>query len=452
MINLIKETLVRVLPKNNQISIKINPEHPLLILLAAIDWDRLIIIIKNAREVNGKQNRGPDPHYRELAGALLVMAIRSCTLRDAMELIQHHAIFRLYCNLENSTWTPNFRTIHDFIKSLGEEGLKRVNEYVLEVANGRGFLDLKSLCADTTAQESSIPYPTEMGLAHQFIKSIAAAIGTIGGKIGDLKSYTIKKLDTATKLLKHYRFFASSKEEKTVLLKKIIEEAKRVRQRVASTIAKSAKKTISSLKGQKKKALTTMQELLETFSKLAPQMDYFVKTGYVARNKIVSLFQEKVRAIPRGKDGKETEFGIKWCIAQLSGYIFGFSRGSAYDGDYAVEAVKEQKRIFSEGPTSFGFDRGGWSEDHIEQIKDLGVKEIGIAPKGNAEWLVGKETQKKIFCERSQVEGKIGTLKAYGFNKPRSKTSEGMLRTGQLSIIRFNLGKMTRDLSSLMDF
>ncbi len=451
MINLIKETLNRVLPKNNQISIPINRKDPHLILFATIDWDRLIQIIRNARELNGKQNRGPDPHYRELAGALLVLALESCTLRKAMNLIQYHIVYRIICNLQNSSWTPDFRTIHDFVKSLGEEGLKRVNEYFLEVAHCKGILDLKSLCADTTAQESSIPYPTEIGLSHQFIKSIASAIVTVGGKLGNLKSYTNKKLEEATNLLKHSRFFAKTKEEKRETLKELIDLAKKVQKHVKSSIKHAATKTISSLKGHKKRAFYTMSDLIETFGELSPQMDYFARTGKVAKNKIVSLFQNLIRSIPRGKDGKETEFGLKWGIAQVGGYIFGFSNGSAYDGDYAVEAIKEQKRIFGEIPKSFGFDRGGWSEDHINDIKILGVKNIGIAPKGNASWLVDKKEQKKIFCERSQIEGKIGTIKGYGFNKPRSKTSEGMLRTGQLAIIRFNLEKLSRDITSMVN-
>jgi hypothetical protein len=172
----------------------------------------------------------------------------------------------------------------------------------------------------------------------------------------------------------------------------------------------------------------------------------------VAKNKIISLFQTLVRSIPRGKDGKDIEFGIKWCIGQFQGgYIFGFSNGNMYEGDYAVETVKEAINIFGEIPESFGYDRGGWSKEHIEMIEELGVEKIGIAPKGQSSWLVSKKDQKQIFSERAQVEGKIGTLKHYGFNKPHSKTSEGMLRSGQLSIIRFNLSKLGRDIQNMME-
>ncbi len=65
----------------------------------------------------------------------------------------------------------------------------------------------------------------------------------------------------------------------------------------------------------------------------------------------------------------------------------------------------------------------------MTELKRLGVKDIGLAPRGRSHWLVPEKVKAKLVSERAQVEGGIGTIKCgkYGFNKPsaRSVTTMG---------------------------
>jgi len=63
----------------------------------------------------------------------------------------------------DSTWQPDQVTIFDFTKMLGAEGMEIINQEVLMLAKDIGFLDLKQLMSDTTAQEAKIPYLTAVG-------------------------------------------------------------------------------------------------------------------------------------------------------------------------------------------------------------------------------------------------------------------------------------------------
>ena len=92
--------------------------------------------------------------------------------------------------------------------------------------------------------------------------------------------------------------------------------------------------------------------------------------------------------------------------------------------------------------------RGGWSESHMDQMKNLRVKKVAVAPRGKEKWKVSKSCEDRLKCERAQVEGKIGTLKHYGFNKPEEKTTPGMKRAARRAELRFNLGKLYRDLTA----
>ena len=105
------------------IHMEVAKNHPFLILMEALCWDTLIQLSRDAREMNGKRNTGPDPSYRALLGAIIVRILHSCTLRKAMDLIQYHSPSRILCGLDTSCWTPDFRTIHDFEMSLGDGGL-----------------------------------------------------------------------------------------------------------------------------------------------------------------------------------------------------------------------------------------------------------------------------------------------------------------------------------------
>lgn len=201
--------------------------------------------------------------------------------------------------------------------------------------------------------------------------------------------------------------------------------------------------------GAKKRAANHMAETYLTMSQLIDQIHHWIKTGFVVKEKIVALFQSQLRSIGRGKIGKDVEFGLKWGINQIRGgyvHLFMMKEMRAADCDYAVQAIEEHIKLFGHPPKEYGFDSGGWSDPHMEKMKDLGVKRFGVAPKGREKWKVSKSYEDRIKRERAQVEGKIGTLKHFGFNKPEEKTTPGMRRAARRAELRFNCGKFLRDL------
>jgi hypothetical protein len=121
--------------------------------------------------------------------------------------------------------------------------------------------------------------------------------------------------------------------------------------------------------------------------------------------------------------------------------------GNVNEFDCAVNAVKEHIALFGTPPEEYGYDRGGWSEDHIEEIKKLGVKRIAIAPKGQAKWKVSDRCKEQMVRERAQCEGSIGCLKRVGLNRPYAKNTQSSLRAGQRAALRLNLTKIVRDIN-----
>ena len=440
--------------KSLEIKIYVPEDHLLVVLTAILEWEELIkVAVVRRSQVLKMPQVGRRPHLREMLGVLVLRAIKSCTLQEAMDLARHYAPARILCgfidkNGVDSGMGPDFRTISDFEIMMGEEGLKRFNALVLRAAAKLGFADINGLCADTTAQEAAIPYPTEVGLMRSFARSVMNGINALKGLPEEIKQEVQTVGEKISKKVRKYRLFAKNLEEKQELGTKILKLVSKL-QTIATEVSGSIQNGQVEIKAKSRRFVNRLPALLKTFSKLKPQIGYFFKNGRPCRNKIISLDQPEARSIPRGKDGKDCEFGFKWIVNRIrNGYIWlsvNADLGNANEFDCAVNAVKEHIALFGKPPKDFGYDRGGWSEYHIEKIKQLGVKRIAIAPKGQAKWKVSGQCREKMVRERAQVEGSIGCLKRVGFNRPYSKNTQSTLRAGHRAALRLNLTKFVRD-------
>src|SRR5208283_5107037 len=149
-------------------------------LTDTLDWTEMEDQAQQIRSSKLKNAAGRPPHLRASLGAMLLMAIRRLTYREAEDLIRYYAPARYLCGLTETEWTPDFTTIQDFTELMGEEGIKLINQHVVHMAVKEKLADPKTLVADTTAQEASVPYPNEMGLMSGFLSSVASAARKVG--------------------------------------------------------------------------------------------------------------------------------------------------------------------------------------------------------------------------------------------------------------------------------
>jgi IS5 family transposase len=190
--------------------------------------------------------------------------------------------------------------------------------------------------------------------------------------------------------------------------------------------------------------------LHETMTKLLPQIQYWLRTGFVASGKIISLHIPQRYSVVRAKIGKTVEFGLSWGITRLrGGFILGTlaqERNDVQDSKFAVRAVEEHKALFGKAPRAYAYDRAGYSKKNVAALHKLGVKHVGLAPRGRAEWRI----REQLFRERAKVEGGIGTIKAprYGFNRPAARSAPMMGACGQRAILGFNIHKLARELAA----
>ena len=432
--------------QSTRVKIVLKEDHELVKLTGLVNWHELTEIAMTIRD-SKKTVCGSQPRYRALLGAVALMATKNMTFRDAEDLIAHYAPARYLCDLMDSDVGLDHVTIFDFTKMLGDVGIAQINHSILSKAQILGIMNPSQLMSDTTAQEAKIPYPTETGLMMRFGQLVQKAVSGLGGKFRDIKDNVKEKVQEIKELVRNSHLFAKGKEQKGKVGRKIYHTVKELHASLAEILA-----TGSKLTSKGGKDLTALVSLMD---RLLPQILFFLKTGFVAHKKIIHLQMSELYSIVRGKAGKKVEFGLKWGISRLGGgFLQGFLLAGgqhAADQKFCLEALNQHQKIFGKAPTTFGFDRGGYSASNIKKAKKLGVINVGIAPTGKTPWVVSETLRKSIVRERALVEGGIGTIKSsrYGFNKPNAKSTAAMARCGQRAILGFNMRKLTREWSSM---
>ncbi len=111
-----------------------------------------------------------------------------------------------------------------------------------------------------------------------------------------------------------------------------------------------------------------------------------------------------------------------------------------------MRAVEDLAALFGRAPRSYAYDRAGHSAENLVRLRHLGVRNIGLAPRGHTAWAVKGQVKKDLIRERALVEGSIGTIKRqrYGFNRPAAQSVAMMGVCGQRAVLGFNLGKLVR--------
>ena len=270
----------------------------------------------------------------------------------------------------------------------------------------------------------------------------------------DFLGKTARKFEAAKKKLRDYRLGAKSKTK--AAKDRMVSEMTAIVDGIRSALGAAldaAKSGAAKLRGHGVVARSHLARLHDTMTKLLPQIRHWLRTGHVASGKIINLYIPELYSIVRGKVGKTVEFGLRWGIARLRG---GFllatvsqSKLELEDARFAVRAVRDHATLFGKPPRAYAYDRGGWSAANVSAIKKLGVRDVGLAPCGRAQWAVHGRTRDRLIHERALVEAGIGSIKSsrYGFNRPAARSAAMMGACGQRAVLGFNLNKLVRHLA-----
>jgi hypothetical protein len=437
------------LQKLERVSIDVDYPHPLLRLKRALDWEAIQRVMvaawrKANKNIDGRPGLSwPVSLYMPL---LVLMLVKKFDSRQMEHYLAENVVARVFLSRQDDP-TPQIRdhsSIARALEALGAEGLQQVNPLLLERAEKYGFADPALVSGDTTAQELPIGYPNEPGILRGLAQRCLRALGRLRQKGVAAVEETLQQAKTVLKSVKQYHLFAKQKEEKDLLLRRLIEQTQDLIQG-ASGVVETVRQGTDRVQRSACQKLLRMKQVAEI---LIPQIMQWMSTGVVAKGKIVHAGITQARAIVRNK----VEFGLKYLINRIGGgYVFGkLVAANSDERKMPLETLSSYREVFGKAATPewISYDRGGWSELGIKKLAKAGIKKIGIEPKGKADWLIAEEDQKLVKSERGKMEGSIGTLKSekYGFNKPKERKWEMIQAAGQRSRVSLNLNKLMRDL------
>ena len=427
--------------------VSLEPNHRLVVLCKAIPWDELIeqcipilyqeqgILVDVGRRLN----------LRAHLGIYILQSVHGWTDRWSEEMLRFYVPARLFCGLLDSTASLDRTSIEDFRNRFAEKGAQLITQKMLDIAKEFGFTEPDDVDMDTTVQEAGITHPTEMKLLSRLMRKAS----TVHKKLRKLGKKGLKAMKAMTKqfsrLETDYRFFAKTKENKDKLIRKAVVLSGKVLSELSSLVP--GKNGFDSLRHQQQ---LDILKLLDLGPRLLEQILYWLNTGKVAKDKIISLWKVMPAAIKKGKIGKPVEFGRKWIInAYRGGYVLltAPNNPKISDQNCVWHSLQLHHKTFDQVPTSYAADRGMWGAPNLELCMNAGIKNIGIQPKGKAEALVSQRELHRLSNRRAGIEARIAHLKTRGLGRSRMKSDAGDLISGYRSAIYYNCTHLMRDLA-----
>lgn len=427
--------------------VSLSPNHRLVILCKAIPWDELIekSIPILYQEQGVFVDVGRRLNLRAHLGIYMLQSVHGWTDRWSEEMLRFYVPARLFCGLLDSTATLDRTSIEDFRNRFGEKGAQLITHQMLQIAKEFGFTEPDDVDMDTTVQEAGITHPTEMKLLHRLVKK-AGAIHKRLRRLGKKGLHAMKTVAKEfAKLETNYRFYAKTKERKDKIIRQSVALSEKILNELSTLVP--GKKTFDSLHHHHQMDIL---KLLDLGPRLLEQIIYWLDTGRVAKNKIISLWKLMPTAIKKGKIGKPVEFGRKWVInTYRGGYVLLMApkNPKTSDQNCVWHSLDLHHKTFDQAPKTYAADRGMWGAPNLELCMNAGIKKIGIQPKGKAKALVSQRELHRLSNRRAAIEARIAHLKTRGLGRSRMKSDVGDLISGYRSAIYYNCSLLMRDLA-----
>ena len=345
--------------------------------------------------------------------------------------------WRFFCHLSLQDRVPDSTTLIKLNQRFGDERLAILNKALIKHLVKTKAIRPRKIRIDSTTIETNIIYPTDIGLMHQVVKTLTGHAKAAGVKISNHVGATKKALARLGASLK-----SKNKQQKT----QVKEALRKTTEFALETIAecKNAMKRIS----EKRKNFTRDMEIAE---KILEQTKQKLSGITSIPERIVSLHDPEARPIRKGKLKKPNEFGRTLQLVQdSSGIILDheLQHGNPSDKTELLSLVKKFKKRFGRAPSELAADKGYYSEENINLLKEIKVKRIGIAKIGRLSKTEKKKQHSRWFKNlqrfRCGIEAGISMLKrCFSLGDTRVRGTKATAVCVNWAIFSYNLWQMT---------
>lgn len=409
--------------------LELDPENRWVKLAHKIDWD---LLEEKYCHLYCEDNGARAKSIRLGLGALIIKQIEDLPDEKLVLHIQENPYMQYFCGIKEYSRKLPFEPslMVAFRKRFNDKIISEINEMMFKatpIKEEENSDDDKkdppnsgTLILDATCTPADIAFPQDINLCNEAREKTEQMIETMHkGNIGKAEKPRMDK----NKARREYLKVAKSKNRSRKTLRKVIKKQ-------LSYIRKNLSSAENLIKQGHYNLLTTKQKReFETIKTLYKQQKYMIDnhTNSV-ENRIVSISQDYVRPIVRGKAKARVEFGAKVAISVINGYAFVDTLSwESYNESTDLETVIESyRKTYGCYPEAVMVDKIYRNQKNITFCNSKGIRISGPKlgrPKKNE--VVDKKQEYKDSGIRNAVENKFGIGKvAYGLDRIKAKLKE----------------------------
>lgn len=351
--------------------------------------------------------------------------------------------WRFFCHLSLQDAVPDATTLVKLNQRFGEDRIAKLNKLLVKHLVKTKSIKPRRIRIDSTTLEANITYPTDITLMHQVVKTLTRTAQKLGQKVANHTRATKRALAQMGASLK-----SKSKDKKARLQKSL-----RATTRLAQDTIAQCRVALKRLKhGRTTRALQQrFEQQIAVAEQVVEQTEQKLSGAESIPERIVSFYDPEARPICKGKLAKPTEFGRTMQLVQdASGLLLDYRihLGNPSDKEHLLPLTKRFKKHFGRAPTELAADKGYYSSHNVTDLKELGVRRVGIAKIGA---LAPKERRrqksgwfKRLFRFRCGMEASISMLKrVFGLGHILARGSPNTATWVGFAIFSYNLWQFT---------
>ncbi len=387
---------------------------------------------------------------------LLLKHVRAWSFASLEREVRTNLLYREFTRVRGGK-VPDAKTLGRLAQAIGPDGVARLHQRVVAIAQQRKVIAGRKMRVDTTVVETNIHYPTDSSLLGdgvrvltRLMKKVTAIAGAAGATLRDRTRsvrYRLLEIGRASRTKGEPR-----KEKLQALYQKllamtgrVVGQAKRFVHEIAQGVKQGADvmqhAALDGLKHELEVMLPRVQQVMRQTK--ARVLDGDTRVA----GKLVSLFEPSTEIIRKGKASKPTEFGKLVKIQEAEQQIivdYEVYAKRPSDSELLVPAIEVHHQRLGRVPGLVAADAGFYSAAAETAAKAMGVKRVSV-PNRATKSVERKQEQKKRWFKKAQkwrtgCEGRISLLKRrHGLTRCRYKGEEGMQRWVGLGVLGDNL-------------
>lgn len=369
--------------------------------------------------------------------------------RDFSNRLADSYLFQRFCLLDQlgAIKPPSKSTLERYDKLIDEDSIRQVINYLnIQAATpsdeiGKQPLDLEESIditetyIDCTCVKANIHFPVDWVLLRDAVLSLISVILIIRNhglkhRIPEPTRFITNINKLCIKMANSRRKKEAKKERKRILrqMKEIVKVVQKHAERYRKLLLSRREETDLTEK-QATQIIMRIDNILNQLPQAVKQAHDRIIGDRSINNedKILTLYEDEIHVIVRGKAGAEVEFGNGLVLVeQKQGLIVDYDlirEQPAADPSFVRPALERIYEVFHKYPDALGGDRGFDSEDVRIFIGKNNIYN-GICPKSPERFNERQKEEKfrRLQTRRAQIEGRIGIFKNSFLGQPlRSK-------------------------------